>query len=73
MKEHEAGGVKEEKTAEQIFAEKEKSWGVGANFKFCEDAFLPADQYMTDSCEGKDYCSSFHFLPLPFETANQPR
>lgn len=57
--EDDEGGVKEKKTEEEIFAEKERSWGVGANFKFCEDVFLTADGHMLDSCRGKDYCSLF--------------
>lgn len=37
----------------------ESIWGVGANFKFCEDAFIVGDEIMYASCEGKDYCSTF--------------
>jgi len=53
--------VEEKKTEEQIFKEKEEAWGVGANFKFCEDVFLKGDEIMLASCEGKDFCSEFAF------------
>lgn len=55
---------KEVKSAEQILKDNENSWGPGANFKFCEDAFIVADEFMSKSCEGKPYCSKLRTLRI---------
>lgn len=49
-----------EMSVEQRKKEDEAIWGVGANVKFCEDAFIVADEIMYGSCAGGDFCSEFY-------------
>ena len=61
-KREEQGGIEEvklprERSPLELLEENKRNWGPGANFKFCEDAFIVADDYMMRSCKGKDYCS----------------
>jgi len=53
----------DEEKKESSLEKRERNWGPGANFKFCEDVFLPCDEYMMQSCKGKDYASSSPFSP----------
>jgi hypothetical protein len=57
--------VREEKKGEEDGEGKENRWGTGANAKFCEDAFVVADQHMVGTCGGRDYASQF--LPLIYK------
>jgi len=55
----------EGKVAEEVNREDtdvEQSWGIGANIRLCEDAFLTAGKHMERSIEGKDHASEFETI-----------
>ncbi|RDL37592.1 uncharacterized protein BP5553_05025 [Venustampulla echinocandica] len=60
---------KEVKAGTAIKSEKEKPepnpWGVSANAKFCEDVYLPSDQWMLDSCGGNEYVKLSALIVAP--------